>query len=264
MQLAFAMRFTAAAGLLGHPTLHGTVAGAGWALISIAIYVFNGLSDVGGDAANGSRRPIVTGRLTQHAARVAYRSAAAGGLVLCAACGGIALLVLAAAFGLLGWLYSAGPALKSSAVSAALTIGGGCSLTYAAGYVVSEGHQMDRLAALLTIGGWVALACSTKDFSDVVGDCAAGRKTLPVTLGHRPAARGLAVATTLLAAAFVAAEWGSSYSYVAISLLIGTLAMCVLLWTSKPDAPCRRRRMPYRGYMATQYMLNTLLLLLSI
>jgi 4-hydroxybenzoate polyprenyltransferase len=161
---------------------------ASWGALSIAVYVFNGLTDRVGDRANGSRRPLARGSLSPRTASWAIALLSVAGICGCWLARP-AVVPLALAFLLLGWAYSAGPALKKHPVGFAVAVGGGAALTYAAGWVAAgcQGHA--TLVFGLAMSVWVGCACGVKDFSDVTGDRLAGRGTWPVRLGMRRAVR---------------------------------------------------------------------------
>ncbi len=79
----------------------------------MAIYVFNGVTDVTADLANQSRRPIATGRLRLSTARAGCLLLAAGGIAMCLV---VSLVEVWLGLGMLwlGWAYSCGPSLKNN------------------------------------------------------------------------------------------------------------------------------------------------------
>ena len=112
VQLGFMLRVAACANLLRHPSSRGAVGVLGWFLLTVAIYTFNGITDTAEDRANGSSRPIASGKLSADVAKSWCLILSGLGLVVCAVTGPVEAT---AGAGLLavGWAYSAGPTLKS-------------------------------------------------------------------------------------------------------------------------------------------------------
>ncbi|MDT4915306.1 MAG: hypothetical protein QOH89_6 [Pseudonocardiales bacterium] len=256
VQAVFLMRLVAATGLLWHPTVQALIVIAGWLPLVIAIYVYNGVSDISSDTTNGSARPIASGQLSCVAAVRWCQYSAVVGLCVCwlvapaVSILGVALLVI-------GWAYSAGPCLKNKPVGFGVIVGLGAALTYIAGWFASPESETGTLPVMLVVAAWVGLCCASKDFSDVDGDRLAGRHTWPVIFGPRGAAQLLgAVAITAGAAAFVWSVEAGVGVAPAVVLLGGSLLLAVVSRVSgaKPDRATRRR--PYRAFLATQYAAN--------
>jgi 4-hydroxybenzoate polyprenyltransferase len=261
VQLIFLMRSTVASGIVFHPSLHSFAGICGWALITISIYVFNGVTDLATDSANHSGRPIASGLLTNTTALSWCGALSAIGLGACWYVSpvefglGVAMLVI-------GWAYSAGPSLKASATGFAVVIGLGAALTYAAGWVAGGRVTMHDLVLALSISLWVGVCCASKDFSDVDGDRVAGRRTWPVVLGPRRAAHllsVLAVAASALALS-VAVQTGAD-PLPALALVFGSIMLARVASRSAiaPDRAARRR--PYRTFVAAQYATNGAMLI---
>jgi 4-hydroxybenzoate polyprenyltransferase len=268
VQAIFAVRYWvgAAAGLAGTGRfdLQVVVGALAWLLLTMSIYLVNGVSDLAGDRANGSTRPLAQGLVgAAGAGRVAWALATAG-LVLAAVTGVPALVACAVAVLALGWSYSVGPRpLKCSVAGTALASAGGGVLTYLAG-AAATGGSPDRpyQAVFLLLATWMAVAGAAKDLGDRAGDQAAGRRTLPVVAGHRAATRVIAVGCLLLGAAALAV------GVVWPGVLAPTLVLCLgaagvaALALRTPDAgPRALVRRPYRAFMVTQYAVNPALLL---
>jgi 4-hydroxybenzoate polyprenyltransferase len=260
VQVVFLMRLAAATGVLWQPSQRALVMVPGWLLLVVAIYVFNGITDVQGDEINGSERPIASGRLTQASARRWCVGLSCCGLAMCGlvsrselALGGVLLAI--------GWAYSAGPSFKSTPLGLEISVGCGAALTYTAGWVVRGSGDYRSLALMLALSGWVGLCCVTKDFSDVEGDRVAGRRTLPVMLGQKRAA--VVVATTAVTggvAVLTASIWIGAWFTTAMLIASGSVVLASVVLTSA-EAPGRStRRRPYRAFMATQYAANIALI----
>ncbi|MDP9093153.1 MAG: UbiA family prenyltransferase [Actinomycetota bacterium] len=261
VQLIFLMRSTVASGIVFHPSFRSLTGIFAWALITISIYVFNGVTDLTTDSANHSARPIASGLLGRSTAITWCVALSAIGLGMC-------WYVSLAEFGLgvamltLGWAYSAGPSLKTSATGFAIVIGLGAALTYAAGWAAGGRVTVHDLVLALSISLWVGVCCAAKDFSDIDGDRVAGRRTWPVVLGPRRAAHLLSV---LAVAASVIALWAAvqldATPLPALALVVGslTLARVASKSANAPDRIARRR--PYRYFVVAQYATNGAMLI---
>jgi 4-hydroxybenzoate polyprenyltransferase len=258
----FLLRALAGSDLIGHPGARRAAAVTGWLLITAAIYIFNGITDRTADAVNRSRRPIARGVLSPRAALSWCLGLSVAGLALCGAAS-TAGLVFAVVMLMLGWAYSAGPALKNEAVGFAGVIGLGAGLTYSAGWAARGNFSRSEAAFVIAVAVWVALCCAAKDFSDLDGDRRAGRRTWPVVLGPPAAARLLALLAACGAAAVVVT---SRLAGIALLPAIVISAGSVLLGASairRADAPERsHRRRPYRVFMITQYLTNSVVIIL--
>jgi 4-hydroxybenzoate polyprenyltransferase len=267
VQAIFLMRFLAGALLVdpGHLARPGPVAlgAAGWSCSTIAIYVFNGIADREEDVANGSTRPIASGRLSPgYAGRVVSVLAALG--LACSWSVGSAEGLCATLYLLLGYAYSGPPfPLKNTYLTCTLggvclgltTYFGGCA---AVGRGVSAPFAIFAGAMSLWMGGVGGIA---KDLSDVEGDRLAGRRTLPILVGERSARRLLAVVAGLVALSFGAVAGISSarLGWCAGAVLIGAVAV----GRSSVAAPAvesrERARVPYRLFMWTQHATHIVL-----
>jgi 4-hydroxybenzoate polyprenyltransferase len=265
VQAVFALRYTVGAvvGVAGAGALRpAVVIGAlAWSLLVMSIYLVNGVSDLLGDRANSSTRPLASGRVE---ARVAARTAwalAGAGLLLAACSGVLALVACAVAMTVLGWAYSVGPRpLKHSVAGTTVAAIGGGLLSYGAGVAAAGGGLSAPYAAVfLLLSAWMAVAGASKDLGDREGDHLAGRRTLPVVAGHRTAVRGIAGGSLLLgltALAF-AGVWPQLLAPAAAVCLGGeVVAVLALLTPEGGPRPVRRR--PYRAFMVTQYLANPL------
>jgi 4-hydroxybenzoate polyprenyltransferase len=265
VQIVFLLRmvaFTAASGGIGRLAGMGCLGVLGWSLLSMAVYVFNGISDVDGDRTNASTRPIARGELVPQVALEVTGVLAAAGLGLCALCSGRLVLLGLAAL-VLGGRYSAGRLpLKATTAGVTVSVCGGVLLCYAAGAAIAGRTAPATAVFGLAEAAWVGLCAATKDFSDVAGDRLAGRRTWPIVFGERGARRIVAACSTVLAAVFAGLAAVSTAGMTAAAGLaaLGALAVAaaVLLVPATGDRATRRR--PYRTLMVTQYAVNATLL----
>jgi len=229
VQFVFALRFVVASNLLFQPTVRSAVALLGWLCLSIAIYVFNGVTDVASDVLNQSGRPIAAGRLgTQTALTSCAVLSVVGTAVL--ARQGLVPALLAFLFLLVGWAYSAGPSWKEDPIGFGVVIGAGAAVTYGAGWATRGSLSTGHLVIGLAVAVWVGLCCGCKDFSDIEGDAAAGRRTWPVLLGRQRARTligALAITASVIGLAMAA---GFGTGLVTASLLLaGSVGLTLTL-----------------------------------
>jgi 4-hydroxybenzoate polyprenyltransferase len=235
-----------------------------WLLLTMSIYLVNGVSDLAADRANGSARPLARGLVGVQGAVRTARALAGGGLVLAALTGTVALVACAVAMVVLGWAYSVGPRpLKCSVAGTALASAGGGLLTYLAGAAAAGGAPGGPYGAMFVLlAAWMAVAGAAKDLGDRAGDQAAGRRTLPVVVGHRRATRVIAAGCLLLGAVTLAVAWTWPEVVVpALVLCAGAVGVATAALRTPEDASRVRLRRPYRAFMVTQYAVNPALLL---
>lgn len=261
VQVMIAARFTTAGLLSGEEGRRTWELATGllvWATAGIAVYVFNGAMDVTEDRANGSSRPIASGRLDP--GRAIWYSAAMTALALA---GGAYLQLSAqvALFLALGYLYSGPPSpAKRSAVTASVTtIGLGAATFWAGGQ--SAGATPPAVIVFATVmSAWIGLVGAlVKDLGDLAGDALAGRRTSVVVHG----AAGVRYCAALFAVLLGVSGLLSAYWY-APRLLPAMLTLSAgAAWTARRcvhpvESPGRDgARRPYRAFMATQYAATT-------
>ncbi|MFD5147117.1 UbiA family prenyltransferase [Streptomyces sp. NPDC058401] len=262
MQAIFLMRFllAATAGATSYLTLPPTLfGGAGiWLLAATSVYLFNGVTDVDEDRANGSTRPIGRGALSpadaRRTAQVMAAVALTGGAWI-----GPAMLTATACMLLLGFFYSApGIALKTSTPGTMATVIVSGGLTYTAGIVCSGSPVSPSLIAFCTATClWMGLVGAvTKDFSDAAGDARHGRRNWTVLWGYARTAAVVSLSAVtvgaglLLSALLLSAPQLLAPAFV---LLGGALALAAAALTGHADHSRSRRRLPYRMFMVTQY-----------
>ncbi|MCG5213817.1 UbiA family prenyltransferase [Streptosporangium soli] len=271
MLVIFMLRFLAGAALgagvsgVG-PEIIGTA--LVWGTAIFAVYLFNGVTDVREDRANGSSRPIARGELDP---ADAYRVVVAAAL---ASVAGAALLAPPTAWMVLtvlvlGYVYSGPPFyLKRRSGSTAAVGAASCLLTYAAGFTGHTGGWTEPSVMLwifaLVASLWMGLvgACA-KDLSDVDGDAAAGRETLAVTRGDKPVRLLTAGAALTVASAFAAVVAVMNLPLVGpvVTLFVGAFAVVVITLSPLSRGSRARRRRPYRAFMVAQYALHLSLIL---
>ncbi|MFC4061528.1 UbiA family prenyltransferase [Planomonospora corallina] len=261
VQVIFQLRLLAGA-LIGAGALAGVawgvvaVGAAAWLLLTWSAYLLNGAADVVEDRSNGSVRPIARGDLSAlTAGRLALLLGVAG-LSLSAAVSErfflLALLLL-----VLSWAYSTGPApLKNTVAGVQVAVVGAGLVTYLAG-INAAGVPVDGtvLVFACAMSAWMGIGGLAKDLSDVAGDRAAGRRTLPLVWGERRARVAIAGAAVAVGASFCSAALAVAPALLpaAVPVLAGgaVLAAVSLGRWSEGDRAARRR--PYRVFMLTQY-----------
>lgn len=263
VQLIFGMRFAATASLLRAPSPNVALGLAAWLLITSAIYLCNGLSDVDGDRVNGSERPLASGGLSVVDALRAAMACSVVGLG-CAALTGPTFACLASAMLTIGVCYSFGPSWKSGPISAGLTIGAGAWLTYLAGAACVGSLTWSTAAFATALSLWTAASSATKDFSDVEGDRASGRRTLPVALGSQRASLWVTGATVLAACGLIGLALVSGVQLMAsLVVAIGSLRIPIAFRAAAAKRPRDAARRPYRAYMSTQYATTCVMMALG-
>jgi 4-hydroxybenzoate polyprenyltransferase len=252
----FAIRMIAVNGLISGYTFQRAALVVAWISLTMAVYIYNGISDVVGDRINGSNRPLASGRLSIPVARLSCVILAAFGLALAWECG-VSEAVAAALSLILGWAYSAGPTLKRSPTGFAFTIFAGAALTYLAG-ATQAGLSVGTCGALVVMSAWIGLSSAAKDFSDIDGDRAAGRRSWPVVLGVRPAARLASAAAIGSWLVFVVAGALISHQLLPVAAIlgVGTAVFVFVLSKAKPSQDRNELRRPYWTFVLTQFALN--------
>ncbi|MDP4503529.1 UbiA family prenyltransferase [Nonomuraea turcica] len=260
VQIIFLFRFLTGAAL-GYAAGETDLAAVGfgaftWECAVVFVYLLNGATDVLEDRINGSRRPIASGVLPRHVAlryvRLTGVGALAGGIVM-----GWEFLVAVIIFMLLGYLYSAPPfQLKNNpgATIAVAALGG--LVTYLAGSAsAASGGGLPALVCAGAMSLWMGLVGAiAKDFGDIDGDRAAGRRTIAVLLGDTAARRLVGLIAPALGVAFVLAALHVAPVLI-MSAVVTLLGAIVVAWFALTPARGDRnaRRRPYRAFMTTQY-----------
>ncbi|MBD0838592.1 UbiA family prenyltransferase [Streptomyces sp. TRM68416] len=265
VQVMFVLRFatgallTASAAHLRPNTAHLLLGALAWWAATVSVYVFNGVSDLCEDRANGSARPLASGRLTESAARRAVVVTALAALVF-AGTAGWRVAEATAVFLTLGYMYSAPSiAAKCRSWSASAVTCAAAGTTYLAGLAACDGpvtSEVAVFAVVLSLGVGL-IAAVAKDLGSTRGDALAGRRTLAVVRGERSARRFCAAAGGALALALAAgAVWVRQLPLEAAAAVLAVGALCVagrcLAGQGGRGAP----RAPYRSWMVTQYAVH--------
>ncbi|WP_313539641.1 UbiA family prenyltransferase [Leifsonia aquatica] len=236
-------------------------AGMSWLLAVWAVYLINGISDIEGDRLNGSSRPLASGRLDKRPAIVIAVALLAVSLLMATLFPSPFPLAVVA-FVCLGLVYSVGPwAAKKAGVAALAVAGGGVFLTYlAAAHVVASTVPASAFAFATVASSWIVVVGHTKDFGDVAGDTAEGRRTLPVLLGEERARTVVALGTAAVSA--TALVLGAVVEQLRALLVLGFAGpvVIVFLLVARGDDRGDEKR-PYRSFMTGQYALNIAALL---
>ncbi|MDW4905784.1 UbiA family prenyltransferase [Streptomyces sp. ADMS] len=269
MQIIFLMRYAVAgtAGASGYSAFPPAfVFGAGVWLCSIAFtYLYNGVTDVREDRANGSGRPIARGALPVTVARAAAWTLAAtaltGGILL-----GPAMFVVTLGMLLLGYAYSAPAlALKSRTPATIAVVVASGFLTYAAGALCGAVPlTVELLVFAVAMTLWMGMVGAiAKDFSDDVGDAKHGRRNWTILWGRTVTA----CIVSLSALGIGAGVLVSAVELDAPALLVpgfvvlgGALVLSAAALTARAGDTRSRRRRPYRIFMITQYTAHCVVL----
>jgi 4-hydroxybenzoate polyprenyltransferase len=259
----FLLRFLVGAsfaGALGDP--RAWAAAPAWGCAVWAVYLLNGVTDVGEDRINGSGRPVASGALGLGEAKAGAAVLAALALLGAVALGRPPAWSVAAALAM-GWAYSGPPFyLKRRPAGLAAMAGLGGLLTYYAGYAAGGGGAQDLpglLAFAAVMSLWMGLVGQSKDLSDAEGDERAGRRSLPVAWGEHAARIAYSGMALALGGAFLvgAALFFPSLLPAAVVLALGALVFAVVaLGDGGRDAGRSERRRPYKVFMVTQYAAN--------
>jgi 4-hydroxybenzoate polyprenyltransferase len=263
----YTLRFAVAVALTypgpgGAPAWQLPLALLTWLLATSSAYLFDGVMDVAEDRVNGSVRPIAAGALNRTFALATSVVWAILSLVGAIVLGGLYALLVPTVL-LLGYAYC-GPGLRlkrwSSTAGATVLLAG--MLTFVAGAVAGGGRPTSPTLLVFALAmsclmGFVGAVA--KDFSDVVGDTLAGRRTLAVVRGIRPAARRLSGNAFLVATAFAIAAALVDELLLWPATVVAAGATAVILACRTRPAAARPRR-PYRAFMVTQYLAHAAVL----
>ncbi len=129
---------------------------------------------------------LVEARRVKWAALVALAVAAAAGVVLAAAAGW-ELLAVGVVCLVVGWLYTGGPKPYGYMGLGEVFVFVFFGLVATAGTAYALLERLDWFAVLcgVPVGLWAVALLTANNLRDIVGDAAAGKRTLPVRLGER-------------------------------------------------------------------------------
>jgi len=222
---------------LGRPSLTAPLLWAmGSALgLGAAGNTANDLFDVEADRVNRPDRPLPSGTVSRTAALII--GGLGGGFGLFAAWW-VGQPVFGLALAALGVMLVYSPALKQHGLLGNLAVAAVASLPLIYGAAATGGWRAglvpSALAALLHFAREIV-----KDLEDVPGDRAAGRRTIPITLGA-PAGFVMAAATLVVFVPVALAPWlagwyGRRYGLTAIALDAGVCVLIVRLLGRRLD-----------------------------
>ncbi|MFJ2031740.1 UbiA family prenyltransferase [Streptosporangium sp. NPDC087985] len=253
------------AGALADVSWGAMAAGAAaWLLLTWSTYLLNGAADVVEDQSNGSTRPIARGDLDALTGGRLATLLGAAGLSLSAVVSE-RFFLLALLLSVLSWAYSTGPApLKNTVAGVQVTVVGAGLLTYLAGINVAGGSLTETVLVLaVAMSAWMGIGGLAKDLSDVAGDRAAGRHTLPLLWGERGARLAIATAATVVGTAFLTAALTLAPGLLPVAglVLAGSLVLAAVALGRWSEGDRAARRRPYRIFMITQYAAHLTILL---
>ncbi|WP_345218169.1 UbiA family prenyltransferase [Streptomyces cremeus] len=265
VQVMFVLRFTTGALLAASeahrlPDVRHLLPGLlCWWAATTCVYLFNGVTDLPEDRANGSVRPLARGVLPERTARRVVGALAATAL-LAACAAGLVVAESALVFLALGFAYSApSVAAKRRTWSASLVTSAAAATTYLAGASAADGALTAEVlvfAIVLSLGVGL-IAAVAKDLGSAEGDALGGRRTLVVVRGERAARVFCAVLGGLLALGLTVAAvfvHRLPLDLSAAVLVVGAGWLAVrCLHVSDPEVNARA---PYRTWMVTQYAVH--------
>ncbi len=228
-------------------------------LASVAFtYLYNGVTDIGEDRANGSRRPIARGDLPVIQARRIAWALAAFALAGAASLGHVMFAVTLCMIAL-GYAYSApGLSLKSRTPDTIAVVVASGALTYFAGWLAGAAPLTAHLVVLaVAMTLWMGLVGAVaKDFSDARGDAKHGRRNWTVLWGGRVTAVIVSVSAVTIGAGLLACAVALALPELltpAAVVLAGALVLAGAALTARPGDSRSRRRLPYQVFMITQH-----------
>ena len=266
--ILFSLRF-AVGGLLGSAgasfDLYSALLGhVSWLFAIWAIYLVNGVTDIAEDRANNSLRPIAQGLLNRSTAMYLCVGLALAAVQLSLLVGPIFCACVAAVL-VLGAAYSLGKNPLKDQGSAALAIAAtGGVVTYLSGALAYGGHvSVPVIVFALVASLWMGVGGATKDLGDIPGDRLAGRVTLPVVVGPERAAWLIAVASCGVGVIGLLTFRIDPSLLALVFVLPSAVALTLKLRGQIRRTSRAARRIPYRVFMVSQYVINGLTLMLS-
>ncbi|MEM3161172.1 MAG: UbiA family prenyltransferase [Nitrososphaera sp.] len=159
-------------------------------LVSIGMYILNDLIDVDLDRANGKKRPIPSGQVSEQQAWSFIFLTNGAAVALAAITANTASMILTVPMLAIGIMYSAPRislmnrfVIKNAAISAfymlcaLLGMTSGYGLDFTTSSIIAAIHAMAVFGIMIFVGSIV------NDLGDVRGDKAEGRRTIPVVIG---------------------------------------------------------------------------------
>jgi 4-hydroxybenzoate polyprenyltransferase len=262
VQATIVARFIAGA-VLGY-TSEGTlrraiVAVLAWFAAGVAVYLANGLADLSEDRANGSARPIASGRLSP---RDGLNLAGFLAVLSLMAAIPADILIQVAMFLALGYTYSGPPwPMKRNWAAAPLSIMASGALTFWAAARSTGSATPAVIIAGATLSAWMGLVGAlVKDLPDIPGDRTAGRKTFAIVFGPAWTVRGAAASAVAIGAfGFAASAALAPFLIPAmLALLVGGVLIAAL--ATRFAATLRDPQAPYRIFMITQCIAISLII----
>ncbi|MFD9893582.1 UbiA family prenyltransferase [Amycolatopsis sp. NPDC059027] len=260
VQVIFCVRLLAGLALAGpfrHDISSETLLAGGlaWWCAVVFVYLYNGAADIVEDRTSQRNRPIARGDLPRETA-LSWCRAFAGAAVLCGLRAGPVFALLVLALLALGYLYSApGFGFKRHYLGAAVVTTLGGALTFLAGFLLGGGDlpSPDIMVLTAAMSAWMGgVGSVAKDFSDVKGDTAAGRRTLVAIFGQRVASVVVSGSALCVAVSFTIAAWAwaPAMRFSAATLLTGSLGVTFLAMNRRTES---HPRTPYWAFMVSQY-----------
>ncbi len=162
---------------------------------SFAIYALNDVYDAEIDAINDHKRPIPSGRITIHQAKMVSAVLFVVSTVIAAAVS-LPVFLLTVFFSVLGIAYSAPPIRFKDGMFANICWGVGIATAILAGASVTSINTSSAIAAF--IFAFLTAGCGlTKDLKDLEGDRAMNIHTLPLILGEQKAIKTMTIASII-------------------------------------------------------------------
>jgi 4-hydroxybenzoate polyprenyltransferase len=265
--MVFSLRF-AVGGLLANNSevdLERVLVGqACWLSAIWAIYLLNGLSDIDGDRANGSTRPLASGRLSTAAAISWCVGLATISIAVSVSLGWRFALVVGCVL-VLGAAYSIGPRpLKNWGVAGLAVAAAGGFLSYFAGAISYDRAIDTQLVIFAFVASlWMFFIGHSKDLSDIDGDQLAGRRTLPIAIGARPTRVSIAISGVIVGTLGVFAGLSSPH-LIALGIYAPASLWLAIAVAKSNEASREAARHPYAVFMIAQYAVNSLTLVIGI
>jgi 4-hydroxybenzoate polyprenyltransferase len=160
---------------------------------SFAIYALNDVYDAEIDAINDRKRPIPSGRISIHQAKMASAVLFVVSTAIAAVIS-LPVFLLTVVFSVLGIAYSVPPIRFKDGMFANICWGLGIATAILAGAAVTSINTSSAIAAL--IFAILTAGCGlTKDLKDLEGDKAMKIHTLPIILGEQKAIKAMTIAS---------------------------------------------------------------------